>query len=828
MRDRFAQVLPYPVSIVRQPNFHRPTRPHPFSREFQQAILAGTPFEAALAKYLKHPRSVALLNFHWEQTNFGALLTSFALSRYVADIGWRPQNIDYSPINADHVAMRANDGFESFRRRHLPRTRKFTDGRTLCSLAKWFNTFIVGSDQVWAKRITGGREDAFFLSFAGPGKRLISAAASFGRVSASEWDAEELKTRLEVFSAISVREREDAQTVKSLIGKGECVPDPVFWVEPSVWHGLADEACRKIDGAIAVYCVNRDETAGLLKFLELSGLTTPEKPARVLSSSLTPEEWLYAIRSAKLVVTDSFHGTCFSILFHTPFVCIHANEPRSVRHRTLLENLGLSNHLFRDGGSAFLSYRGGMAVDWAGVDGKISQYREQGRKFIAAALATDDMASPEMAAAWSRLKAYRKAHPSVRGGGLPAARRKAMETGSGSDTRRETVQQTLARLKREPPAQPESPGISVVMPIYNAEKYIDDCLASLFTEDVPPGVEILCIDDGSTDGTVEHLRGWAEAAHNIRIIEQTNQGPGVARNVGIDAAKGEYIVFLDADDRLSSGASLKALYERAVADKLDMLVCGSNQMAADGTVLRRAYLNESVIPNERVFGPKALGKDLYRLTPQNPWSKLYRREFLISNKLSFPPLRRAEDFAFVQLTYALAKRIGVSKDLLVDHRIGVGTSCESTKDETPLLFLEGEAIFRDSMKQRGLWRKFKAAADVSSVRRLAYNIGAVREFASFNAIAQKLDGIYRSLKKSVSGKLPPDVERAVELVEKVVSAARSKDQLVDLFLVLQSAEKVEKSKFDSVVVQLQSQNERIAALDVTLNDVRAKLKASEK
>ncbi len=411
VRGRLARAVPYPVACIGQPNFHRPTRPHPFSREFQEDVLAGMTFDAAVAKYREHPKCVAVLNFHWEQTNFGALLTSFALSRHLADIGWKPHNIDYSPRNPDHVAMRDNDGFESFRCRHLPRTAKIMDGRRLHFYTKRFNTIVVGSDQVWSKKLIGGKEDAFFLSFVGPGKRLISASASFGMVPAAEWDAEELKARLGVFSAISVREKEDAQTVSRLVGKGVCVPDPVFWVEQSVWNELADEAKSKADGDIAVYCVNSQESAGLMKFLERSGLTTPERPARVLSCAMTPEEWLYAIRAAKLVVTDSFHGTCFSVLLHTPFVCIHADENRSARHRTMLEGLGLSDHLFRDGESAFQAYRDGMDVDWAKVDEGIAQYRSQGQDFIAAALATDDMASPEMAAAWARLEEYRKKHP---------------------------------------------------------------------------------------------------------------------------------------------------------------------------------------------------------------------------------------------------------------------------------------------------------------------------------------------------------------------------------------------------------------------------------
>ena len=360
-------------------------------------------------------------------------------------------------------------------------------------------------------------------------------------------------------------------------------------------------------------------------------------------------------------------------------------------------------------------------------------------------------------------------------------------------------------------------GVSVIVPVYNAEPYLWECLTSVLSQTEQSGMEVVCVDDGSTDRSLEILQTLQRLDHRVKLIRQTNQGPGVARNAGMKRARGNYIVFVDADDRFTSGIKLGEFLKKAIDDDLDMLVCGANQMAADGTVLRRAYLNEALLPRESVFSPETIGKDLYQLTPQSPWGKLYRRKFLVEKKMSFPALRRAEDFAFVQLAYTLAKRVGVLASPLVDHRIGVDTSCEATKDETPLLFLEGEKNFRDSLKRRGLFDKFREAADVSLIRRLEYNLGAVRQFKSFVSIAEKTKDIYKSLRISLGDAVPKYIASAVEMLDEIVDNWNNVGQLADIFVRIQGRDKVRKSEFETEVTHAK---ERYAALANTLEMIR--------
>ncbi len=89
--------------------------------------------------------------------------------------------------------------------------------------------------------------------------------------------------------------------------------------------------------------------------------------------------------------------------------------------------------------------------------------------------------------------------------------------------------------------------ISVIIPVYNAEKYLRECLDSIVKQTLQE-IEIICIDDGSTDNSLAVLREYERKDERLKIIEQANSGAGVARNAGMKAARGEYLAFMDADD----------------------------------------------------------------------------------------------------------------------------------------------------------------------------------------------------------------------------------------------------------------------------------------
>ena len=112
--------------------------------------------------------------------------------------------------------------------------------------------------------------------------------------------------------------------------------------------------------------------------------------------------------------------------------------------------------------------------------------------------------------------------------------------------------------------------VSVIIPVYNVEKYLEECLDSVCNQTLA-NIEIICVNDGSTDGSVDILNAYAEKDDRIKIISQSNQGLGASRNNGLKASSGKYILFLDSDDYIDL-TSLEKLVDNIVSNDSDMVL----------------------------------------------------------------------------------------------------------------------------------------------------------------------------------------------------------------------------------------------------------------
>lgn len=117
--------------------------------------------------------------------------------------------------------------------------------------------------------------------------------------------------------------------------------------------------------------------------------------------------------------------------------------------------------------------------------------------------------------------------------------------------------------------------VSVIIPIYNGERHLEECLDSCL-EQTLRSIEIICINDGSTDNTEKILNKYVERHENIVILNQKNQGSGAARNLGIKHANGEFAAFMDSDDFYPDKDALKKLYNAAIENKV--FVCGGSAL----------------------------------------------------------------------------------------------------------------------------------------------------------------------------------------------------------------------------------------------------------
>lgn len=202
--------------------------------------------------------------------------------------------------------------------------------------------------------------------------------------------------------------------------------------------------------------------------------------------------------------------------------------------------------------------------------------------------------------------------------------------------------------------------ISFVLPVYNVREYLEECFESI-ADQIDGRSEILLVDDGSTDGSgtlADELAARTSGSVNARVIHKSNGGLASARNAGYDAARGEYIAFVDSDDRIAAG-SYQKIASYASSRKRDVIFLDAIKFYPDGSIAPIGYKVEPCM----VDGRNRLEclEHLARLPkfPESAWAKLYRRDFLEDNHLRFPEDGRySEDLGYVLRSLMLADSFG--------------------------------------------------------------------------------------------------------------------------------------------------------------------------
>lgn len=204
---------------------------------------------------------------------------------------------------------------------------------------------------------------------------------------------------------------------------------------------------------------------------------------------------------------------------------------------------------------------------------------------------------------------------------------------------------------------------SVVVPVYNVEAYLDDCLRSLQTQDYSD-YEVICVNDGSTDGSRKILTAWEKRMPQTRVIDRANGGLSAARNTGLAAATGDYVVFVDSDDWVEP-TMLNRLAEEANGEDMICFACRRTDNNAHDTLHPEQsggweYYNRHALEHREVAFVCV-------------WQRCYRREFLIENGLRFREGILHEDNEFTPRVCLKAKKTKVIPDVLYNYRVRPGS-----------------------------------------------------------------------------------------------------------------------------------------------------------
>ena len=210
--------------------------------------------------------------------------------------------------------------------------------------------------------------------------------------------------------------------------------------------------------------------------------------------------------------------------------------------------------------------------------------------------------------------------------------------------------------------------LSIILPCYNVERYIADCLDSIYRQDIPEEeYEVICVDDCSKDNTVSIIKSYQKKHENIYLIlHSVNKSVGITRNNGLLYVQGQYIWFVDPDDILCSNVFSYVYHELSV-NKLDLLLF--NYFDADEMLHiyhRYGFIRDSLVMKGMDYCEFALKSQLNKIGLV--WAKCFSRDFLMNNGIRFPRLLKSEDVVFVWKTLFLAKRIKAISEAIYIYR----------------------------------------------------------------------------------------------------------------------------------------------------------------
>lgn len=247
------------------------------------------------------------------------------------------------------------------------------------------------------------------------------------------------------------------------------------------------------------------------------------------------------------------------------------------------------------------------------------------------------------------------------------------------------------------------PSISVIVPAYNVEKYLAECLESILNQTFED-LEIICVNDGSTDSTLEIFNGYAEKDSRIKVISQENRGLSGARNTGLKNAAGKYVYFIDSDDYLEFDA-LQKLYDMSEKNDLDMVLfklINIDDETKERYPTKYYDMKYMVEYAGEVFSHSDIPKYVYRIPVSIP-GKFFKRDLI--RDMEFVEGMIFEDNAFFVEALFKAKRVSFLDEYLYIRRVRQDSITTSSKNFTDYITVSNLLI--DITKDYGLYDEYK-------------------------------------------------------------------------------------------------------------------------
>ena len=283
------------------------------------------------------------------------------------------------------------------------------------------------------------------------------------------------------------------------------------------------------------------------------------------------------------------------------------------------------------------------------------------------------------------------------------------------------------------------PLVSVVLPVFNVERYVVECLDSIVAQDYP-NLEIIAVDDGSDDGSLKVLEQYAFSHRGMTVIHQENSGAGVARNKGVAAAKGKYVLFVDPDDVIEQ-CTLRELVGTAEEKSAEIVLFSIARYDAElKTVVMKVSQPRRAVSLPEVFAGEDIAPNIYTTFSDgpSPCNKLFLRTFIIGHGLAFQALPRVNDLSFSYSALALAKRICVIDKAYYKYRTSRKGSSQNTTDKDPSPVCAAYNRLMETLSVAGVFHRFSVSFYKAFYNSCAYTFRQMKCLATARRLFELL------------------------------------------------------------------------------------------
>lgn len=286
--------------------------------------------------------------------------------------------------------------------------------------------------------------------------------------------------------------------------------------------------------------------------------------------------------------------------------------------------------------------------------------------------------------------------------------------------------------------------VSVIIPVYNNGKYLRLMLDSIIGQSLKE-IEIICVDDGSTDESACILQEYAKKDSRMIILTQKNAGAGIARNAGMETAQGKYLSILDSDDWFEPDMLEKA-YQKCEQDGADLCVFRSDRFDTQTQQYEKMpeTIQEKLLPKTVPFVPQDIYPHVFQIFIGWSWDKLYRRDMVMESGLQFQALRTTNDAFFVFLMNLQADRITVIDEVLAHHRENLTGSLSATREKSWDCCFKAVHAIQQELKKRGQYELVEQSFINWALNFLLWNIYSIDSVSVKEKLLERMRKVYFS------------------------------------------------------------------------------------